>query len=302
MIMREPLSQHNPARRFFIPPGGVLAFPRGSFTLLRVSPTRPGFLSRAVPMAQNAHQSAAAGRVAPAGRFTKQTLAFLRALERHNTREWFHARKDRYLTEVRGPMVALVERLARELPSFAPDLVANPRASLYRPYRDTRFSPNKAPIKTNIAAVFPHRLLPKHEGAGFYFEVAPRHVWYGGGLYMPTSSQLYVLREHIAANHKRLVRILASPAYRRAFGTLEGERLQRVPRGFPKEHPAADLLKYRQFLAFCERPAEFALSPGFYKTLLTSWRAMAPLVAFLNEPLVAALKAGTLGTAWTDAD
>jgi uncharacterized protein (TIGR02453 family) len=253
-------------------------------------------------MAQKAHQSAAAGRSAPAGRFTKKTLAFLRALERHNTREWFHARKDRYLAEVRAPMVELVERLAADLPAFAPDLVANPRTSLYRPYRDTRFSANKTPIKTNVAAVFPHRLLPKHEGAGFYLEVAPHHVWYGGGIYMPSSPQLHLLREHIAAHHRRLARIVASPAYKRVFGTLEGDRLQRVPRGFAKDHPAAEWLKYRQFLAFCERPAEFALTPGFYKTLLTSWRAMAPLVAFLNEPLVAGLKAGTLGTAWTDAD
>jgi len=253
-------------------------------------------------MIQRAHQSASAGRAVSAGGFTKKTLAFLRALDRHNTREWFHARKDRYLAEVRAPMVELVERLAVDLPAFAPDLVANPRTSLYRPYRDTRFSANKTPIKTNIAAVFPHRLLPKHEGAGFYLEIAPRHVWYGGGLYMPTSSQLHLLREHIAANHRRLARIVASPSYTRAFGTLQGDRLQRVPRGFAKDHPAAQWLVYRQFLAFRERPAEFALSPGFYRTLVASWRAMAPLVAFLNEPLVAGLKSGTLGTAWTGAN
>ena len=113
--------------------------------------------------------------------------------------------------------------------------------------------------------MFPHRLLPKHEGAGLYLEIAPRHVWYGGGLYMPTSQQLHLLREHIAAHHRRLSRILASPAFRRAFGSLEGDRLQRVPRGFAKDHPAAEWLKYRQYLAFCERPAEFALTPGFYR-------------------------------------
>lgn len=248
------------------------------------------------------HRRAAPGAATSSTGFTTQTLAFLRALERHNERAWFHARKDRYLAEVRGPMVAFVERMAEELPAFAPDLVANPRTSMYRPYRDTRFSSNKAPLKTNVSAVFPHRLLPKHEGAGFYIEVAPRHVWYGGGLYMPSSSQLHLLREHIAAHHGRLRRLLAAPAYRRAFGTLEGDRLQRVPRGFPKDHPAAEFLKYRQFLAFREEPAEFALSRTFFTTVLKAWRALAPLVAFLNEPLVAGIKAGTLGTAWTDAE
>jgi uncharacterized protein (TIGR02453 family) len=253
-------------------------------------------------MAKTVRQPAVPEPPVSAHGFTKRTLAFLRALERNNSREWFHARKDRYLAEVRQPMIDLVERLARELPAFAPDLVASPRVSIYRPYRDTRFSANKVPLKTNVAAVFPHRLLPKHEGAGFYLEIAPRHVWYGGGIYMPSSSQLHLLREHIAQHHKRLARLVAAPAYTRAFGSLEGDRLQRVPRGFAPDHPAADWLKYRQFLAFRERPAEFALSPGFYRTLVTSWRALAPLIAFLNEPLVAGLKSGTLGTAWTDAD
>jgi uncharacterized protein (DUF2461 family) len=83
---------------------------------------------------------------------------------------------------------------------------------------------------------------------------------------------------------------------------LEGERLQRVPPGFPPDHPAAEWLRFRQYLAFCERPAEFALRPDFYRTVVRSWRALAPLVSFLNEPLVSALKDGSLGRAWTDAD
>lgn len=239
---------------------------------------------------------------APTDVFTPRTLAFLRALERNNRREWFHARKDRYEAEVRAPMVALVERLAADFADFAPDLVANPRTSMYRPYRDTRFSSNKTPIKTNVAAVFPHRLLPKHEGAGFYVEVAPRHVWFGGGMYMPSSAQLYQVREHIAAGHRRLSRIVGSPAFRRTFGTLDGEQLRRTPRGFPPDHPAAEFLKYKQFLAGCERPAEFATSPGFYRALLAAYKTLAPLVEFLNEPLVAGLQSGVLGRVWTDVE
>jgi uncharacterized protein (TIGR02453 family) len=199
-------------------------------------------------------------------------------------------------------MVALVERLAVELAAFAPDLVANPRTSLYRPYRDTRFSANKAPIKTHIGAIFPHRLLPKHEGAGFYVEVAPHHVWFGGGMYMPSGAVLYQVREHIAVEHRRLSRIVGSAAFTRTFGVLEGEQLQRVPRGFAADHPAGRFLKYKQFLAGCERPAEFATSPGFYRTLLAAFKTLAPLVEFLNEPLVAGFQSGVLGRAWTDGD
>jgi uncharacterized protein (TIGR02453 family) len=241
-------------------------------------------------------------KAAPAAVFTPRTLAFLRALDRNNRREWFHARKDRYDADVRAPMVALVERLAGEFRGFAPDLVANPKTSIYRPYRDTRFAANKAPIKTNVAAVFPHRLLSKHEGAGFYLEVAPDHVWYGGGIYMPTGAQLYQVREHIAAHHRRLARIVGAAPFRRTFGRLEGEQLRRVPRGFPPDHEAAAFLKYKQFLAFCERPAEFAAEAGFYRTILAAFKVLAPLVAFLNEPLVAGVQSGVLGRAWTDID
>jgi uncharacterized protein (TIGR02453 family) len=244
--------------------------------------------------------SARSVRSASAGGFTRRSIAFLRSLERHNRREWFHARKDRYEADVRAPMVALVERLAADFGTFAPDLVANPRTSIYRPYRDTRFAADKAPLKTNVAAVFPHRLLPKHEGAGFYLEVAPRHVWFGGGMYMPSTSQLHQVREHIALHHRRLVRIVGSPAFRRTFGALEGARLQRAPRGFPNDHPAIEFLKYRQFLAACERPAEFATTPGFYRTLLAAWKTLAPLVHFLNEPLIAGLQPGLPGRAWID--
>jgi len=242
------------------------------------------------------------GQAQPGAVFTPRTLAFLRALERNNRREWFHDRKDRYEAEVRAPMVALVERLAGDFADFAPDLVANPRTSLYRPYRDTRFSANKAPIKTNVGAVFPHRLLPKHEGAGFYVEIAPHHVWFGGGMYMPSSALLYQVREHIAAGHERLSKLVGSAAFKRTFGELGGEQLKRVPRGFAPDHPAAAFLKYKQFLAGHERPSEFATSPGFYRALLAAFRTLAPLVEFLNEPLVAGLQSGVLGRAWTGVD
>src|SRR5688572_2626052 len=99
-------------------------------------------------------------------RFSPKALSFLRALKRNNDREWFRARKDQYEQLLRAPMIALVERLAGEFRTFAPDLVASPKMSLYRIYRDTRFSENKAPLKTQIAAIFPCRNLPKHQGAG----------------------------------------------------------------------------------------------------------------------------------------
>src|SRR5918992_287692 len=217
--------------------------------------------------------------------FSPRTVSFLGAIKRNNEREWFRARREIYEREVREPMIAVIERLAEDFQSFAPDLVASPKTSLYRIYRDTRFSENKAPLKTHVAAVFPCRNLPKHQGAGLYLEVSPRWVWVGGGMYAPETSQLQAVREHIAGNLQHLRAIVESPAFRRTVGRLEGEQLQRVPRGFPKDHEAAAYLKYRQFLAGREFPAAFATSPRFYPGVVHVFRQVAPLTRFLNEPL-----------------
>ena len=184
-------------------------------------------------------------------RFTPATLRFLRALKRNNRREWFNAHRDDYEAHVRQPMTAIVERLAVDLRTFAPELVASPKLSMYRIYRDTRFSDDKKPYKTHVAAVFPTRGLAKHEGAGVYFHVAPDEVWIGGGMYSPQPPQLQAVREHIAEHVKQLRAIVESQGFRRQVGQLEGERLKRVPRGFSKDHRAAE---YPEVPAVPRRP------------------------------------------------
>jgi len=219
-------------------------------------------------------------------RFSTRTLSFLRRLKRNNRREWFNAHREQYETQVRQPMTAIVERLADDFRTFAPELVASPKISMYRIYRDTRFSENKAPYKTHVAAVFPTRGLAKHEGAGLYFHVSPEEVWIGGGMYAPQPAQLVTVREHIAANIRQLRAIVESPGFRRKVGRLEGNKLARVPRGFPKDHEAAEYLKHRHFIAGAEFPPPFAASPRFYSTLLAVFREVLPLARFLNAPLL----------------
>jgi uncharacterized protein (TIGR02453 family) len=221
--------------------------------------------------------------------FTSKTVAFLRALKKHNDRAWFHAHRAEYDQHCRGPMIAIVDRLSHDFRGFAPELVADPKLSLFRPWRDTRFSENKAPLKTNIAAVFPHRALGRMNGAGLYFEVAPTYVWIGGGVYAPDSPQLQAIREHIVAHQRRFARLIEAPAFTR-LGGLKGDTLTRVPRGWPKDHPAAEYLVRKQFLGVREEPAAFAARPDFYRQLVATMKAFAPLIAFLNEPLVARLQ------------
>jgi uncharacterized protein (TIGR02453 family) len=144
-------------------------------------------------------------------------------------------------------------------------------------------------LKTHVGATFPHRALGRMNGAGFYFEVAPGWVWMGGGLWRPDTSQLQLVREHIVENLGEFERIVTAPRFKR-LGGLQGDMLTRVPRGFPKDHPAAVYLQYRQFMAFREDAPALAASKQFYKTLRDTLETVAPLVSFLNEPLVDAVR------------
>jgi uncharacterized protein (TIGR02453 family) len=218
--------------------------------------------------------------------FTAKTLSFLRALKRHNDREWFVPRKEEYERHVRAPMIQLLDRLAVDMRAFAPELVADPKISLFRVYRDTRFSGDKTPYKTNVAARFPIRGFPRGAGAGLYMEIAPGWVWIGGGMYMPTTADLHDIRAQIASTHPRgLHRIVTAPAFKKSVGELTGDRLTRVPLAYAKDHPAAYYLQFKQFLGACEYEASLATSPRFYRELLTVFKGVAPLVQFLNRAL-----------------
>jgi uncharacterized protein (TIGR02453 family) len=182
-------------------------------------------------------------------------------------------------------MIAVVERLAEDFRRFAPEMVASPKHSLYRIYRDTRFSDNKKPLKTHAGAIFPWRHLPKHQSAGLYFEIAGGWVWMGGGMWRPEPPDLQRVREHIAETWPEVHTIASRPAFRRTFGEVDGDMLSRVPRGFPRDHPAAEYLKHTQFTVGREFPASFAHSREFYPTLVATFKTLMPLVRFLNEPL-----------------
>lgn len=221
----------------------------------------------------------------PAPKFGPEAVKFLRALKRNNRREWFQPRKEQYERDVRAPMQAIVEQLAIDMRSFAPEVVVDPKKAIFRIYRDTRFSHDKTPYKTNIAASFRWRGLPRWEGAGLYFQLSHEDVWIGGGLYDPPTPLLQKVREHIVGNHRRMRSIVESAAFKRIIGQLDGQKLQRVPRGFDPDHPAAEYLRHRQFLAGRELPPAIASTPKFYPTLIESFKVIVPIVRFLNEPL-----------------
>ncbi len=222
--------------------------------------------------------------------FPPEALRFLAQLKRHNRREWFLAQRDTYERKVRAPMVELVLALGREMQPYAPELSFDPARAIFRIYRDVRFSLDRSPYKTNIAAVFRTRAAGRGSGAALYFSVGADEVEIAGGVYMPDPAALLALRRHVAAHHQKLRAILDAPGFRRLFGELWGEQLTRAPKGFPADHPAVDLLRYKHYLVDTIRPPRLAESPKFLPEILRLFRAMMPLVRFLNEPVRKSLR------------
>lgn len=218
--------------------------------------------------------------------FPATGLAFLRDLKANNNRDWFAPRKMVYEQTVKRPMTELVLALGEAFREIAPSVVADPEKCLYRIYRDVRFSNDKSPYKTHVAASFYPRGVPKHAGAGYYLHIAPDEVLMGGGSYMPGSQELLAIRQRIAAKPEALRAILAHRNFKKLFGGLEGEKLKRVPKGFAPDDPAADLLVYKQFLASVTLRAEAATEKKFFSELVKCFRGITPLVEFLNGPLV----------------
>ena len=217
--------------------------------------------------------------------FPPETLGFLRQLKRNNNREWFQAHKDVYEGKVKAPMTDLVLALGCALEPLAPELIVDPKRAIYRIYRDLRFSPDKRPYKTHISAIFVPRGIPKKTGACLYFHIEPAEIVVAGGVYMPDAQALRVLRRHIADRWEELEAITLKRSFKRLFGELQGDRLIRVPPGYPADHPAAGVLRQKQFHVVRSEPAALAGGPKLLPRLLTLFSAMLPLVRFLNEPL-----------------
>jgi uncharacterized protein (TIGR02453 family) len=220
--------------------------------------------------------------------FPAEGMAFFRGLKKNNKREWFQKRKSIYEEHVKAPMTELVTALNLELIRLAPEHVAEPERAIYRIYRDTRFSSDKTPYKTHIAASFSRQGLAKHAGAGYYCGVSPEEIEVGGGIYLPTPESLQALRRHVAENHEECRALCRARKLTSLLGELQGEQLARVPKGYPAEHPAGDLLRYKQMYYYITLDGSLATSPQLYAEIVKRFRALTPFVQFLNRAFTAA--------------
>jgi len=218
--------------------------------------------------------------------FPPEAPQFFRGLARNNNREWFLPRKALFEEKVKEPMRRLVDALNLNLHDFAPEYESDPNKAIFRIYRDVRFSKDKKPYKEQIAATFRQHGAPHHHG-GYYFAISHKSVAVGGGVYMPEPELLLAIRQRIAERHREFRRILAAPQVRKLLGNLEGAQLSRVPRGFPADHPAADLLRYKYFILYKELPPSLATSPKLYKAIADRFRVMTPFLQFLTASFTA---------------
>ena len=226
--------------------------------------------------------------------FPREALAFLRQLKRNNRREWFQPRKDRFREQCVGPMLELVGLLCDDIRKFAADHVVEPKRAVYRIYRDTRFSKDKTPYKTHVAAMFPRSGLGKNSCAGFYFHVSPDGCVIAGGMYMPGPEELAAVRAAIAADPQGWAKLVENKALIRSAGPLLGEKLSRPPKGVPADHPVAEYLRMKQWYFDVSLPPEAACVPSFRKEIVRRFEAMAPVVHWLNGAVIRATRDGSL--------
>jgi uncharacterized protein (TIGR02453 family) len=214
--------------------------------------------------------------------FTPAFFAFLRDLQQHNDREWFAANKERFVTDVEAPMFAFINDLAPALRTVAPAYVVDRRrvgGSVHRIYRDTRFSEDKTPFKTWVAARFEHEARRKVESVpGFYLHLGVDHCFAGGGVYLVERPGLTRIRQ----------RIVDDPGgWTAASAGLEirGEQLKRGPAGFPLRHEHIEDLKRQQMYALVELSEADVVSDGFLDRYVDACRHVAPLVEFQTRAL-----------------
>jgi uncharacterized protein (TIGR02453 family) len=218
--------------------------------------------------------------------FSAEALAFFRNLARHNHREWFQSRKEFFETQVRTPMLELVEAINGELARFAPDYITDPKKAVFRIYRDVRFSADKSPYKTHLAAFFARRGGEKNGAPAFYFSISPKELGIAGGVYDPLPPQLLAIRTWLAENHAAFRKIARRPE--KIMGKLHGETLTRVPKGFPADHPAADLIKMKRWTYYVTLDPKLATTPRILPELVKRFKTMTPVLEELNKPLLKA--------------
>lgn len=215
--------------------------------------------------------------------FTEETLAFLEELSRNNNREWFAANKQRYEEHVLDVALEFIQSMQAPLAEIAPHFTAVPRrmgGSLMRVYRDTRFSRNKAPYKTNIGIQFRHENARDVHAPGYYLHIDPGEVFLGVGMWRPEPVALAAVRRRIDEKRAEWLKARDDRKFRRYF-ELGGESLSRPPKGISKDHPLLDDLRRKDFIAARNLETSDPLQARFQQQVEAAFAAATPFMRFL---------------------
>lgn len=215
--------------------------------------------------------------------FSPATFRFLRRLDRHNNREWFHAHKADYEKHVRGPFLELITDLQEPLAEISPHYRADPRkvgGSMFRIHRDTRFSHNKLPYKPFAGARLFHERRREIAAPSFYLHIAPGDSFVGGGLWHPESHTLRNIRDFMVDNPTAWKRATRNDTFRKHF-TFWGESLKRHPRGFDPGHELIEDLKRKSFAAGEGISEELACSGELRPFAVATFKRIAPMIDYL---------------------
>jgi uncharacterized protein (TIGR02453 family) len=216
---------------------------------------------------------------------SKGTFEFLKDLKKHNDRDWFNKNKKRY-EEASADWQGFVGELIEGISSFDKNVAKaklQPKECVFRIYRDVRFSKDKSPYKTNLAAKF---MTDRGNWAapGYYIHLTPEKTFLAGGVHMCEPKQLQAVREEISLNPDKFKKIINDKTFKQYF-KIEGEKLQKIPKGFAKEDPMAEYLKYKELVMMHYPAQKDILSPKFSDYCIKIFKTMVPFNAFMQKPI-----------------
>jgi len=212
----------------------------------------------------------------------KDSLDFLTDLSKNNNREWFNNHKGRYI-EARDNIIDFADALLGEMNKHDHLETLSGKKSVYRIYKDVRFAKDKTPYNTHWSASF--KRATKKKRGGYYFRIEPGNSGLVAGFWGPDADDMKRIRQDIDANYADWKHLLGEITLVETFGPMYGERLGSAPRGYAKDHPAIDLLRYKQFMLRCLFTDEKVLSPDFLATINEVFKKTRPFLDFMSEVL-----------------
>ncbi|MET3538557.1 DUF2461 domain-containing protein [Chryseobacterium limigenitum] len=214
-----------------------------------------------------------------------KTFDFIKKLTKNNNREWFNENKNLY-TESQQNVISFLEDLINEMGEFDEELAKlDPKKALFRIYRDTRFSKDKIPYKTNFGASL--GMGKGSQKGGYYLHIEPGKSFLAGGIYMPESSVLKEVRKEISLYGEDFLKVINNKDFKKHFPELDqADKLKKVPQGFEKEDPMGEYLKLKSFIAVHNLKDEEVLDENAAKNMTEIFKAMKPFNDFLNTPFL----------------